>query len=313
MLSIVIPMYNEKGSIGPLSDCLIPILSGITPDWEIICVNDGSSDDTLAELKNWQAREPRIKFISLSRNFGKEAALSAGLMHAYGQAVIPLDADLQDPPELIPELVAKWKEGYKVVLATRKTRKGDSMVKRMSAHMFYRLLRVMSDTPIPSNTGDFRLMDQQVVAVIRLLPERGRFMKGLFAWVGFKTAQIHFDRPIRASGRASQSVNKLYHLALDGLMAFSTIPLQLATFAGFIISTLAFGYGAWLLIRTLIFGVDVAGYASIMASVLFMGGIQLIAIGIVGEYIGRVYNESKQRPIYIIEEISGINARIAGQ
>lgn len=302
-------MYNEEGSIGILSQRLPGILDAITGQWEILCVNDGSTDGTGDAVKQWRQRDARIKLISLSRNFGKESALTAGLQHTRGEAVIPMDADLQDPPELIADMVSKWKEGYKVVLAIRRSREKDSWLKRTSAAGYYALLRHLSDTPIPVNSGDFRLMDRQVVEVLRLLPERARFMKGLFAWVGFKTACLYFERESRAAGKASQSLKKLYRLASDGIIAFSTLPLQVAIYLGLFISAIAFSYAGWLLIRTIIFGVDVPGYASIMASVLCMGGIQLVCIGIIGGYLGRVYNEAKQRPIYIIEEKSGIDSK----
>lgn len=307
LLSIVIPMYNEAGGLDILFNKLTPILNGITRDWEIICVNDGSRDGTVRELKAWHAKEPRIKLLSLSRNFGKEAALTAGLHHAFGQAVIPMDADLQDPPELIAEMLAKWKEGYKVVLATRRSRRGEGWFKRGSAWAFYKLMAGIMTVKLPANTGDFRLMDQQVVQVMRLLPERTRFMKGLFAWVGFTTAQIYYDRPQRAVGAPVQSLGKLWRLAKDGIFSFTTLPLRLTTYLGIVISITAFAYATWLILRTMIFGVDVPGYASIMAAVLCMGGVQLICLGIMGEYVGRIYRESKQRPLFIVEEKAGIS------
>ncbi len=302
-LSVVIPMYNESESLEPLFATLIPVLEKTSKNWEILCVNDGSEDNTLEGLRYYHQQDPRIRYISLSRNFGKEAALTAGLNHAFGKAVIPFDADLQDPPEVILSLVEKWREGYKVVLASRQKRDGDSFFKRIFATLFYKFMRLMHIN-LPKNTGDFRLMDQQVVAVIRLLPERSRFMKGLFSWVGFSTAQIFFDRPEREVGKSKQSLKSLISLAKDGVFSFTTLPLRLATYLGLIISFFAFGYGGWLLIRVLIQGVDVPGYASIMAAVLCMGGIQLVSLGIIGEYLGRVYNETKQRPLFIIEEKS---------
>lgn len=309
MLTIVIPMYNEVDGLETLFRRLVPILDAITRDWEILCVNDGSRDNTLDALKAWHARDSRIRLLSLSRNFGKEAALTAGLHNAYGQAVIPMDADLQDPPELIAEMVAKWKEGYKVVLATRRSRSGESAVKRATAWLFYKLMGKVLSIKLPPNTGDFRLMDQRVVEVIRLLPERTRFMKGLFAWVGFSTTQIYFDRPNRAVGSAKQSWSALWGLAKDGIFSFTTLPLRISTYLGISISIFAFGYAGWLIVKTLIFGVDVPGYASIMATMLCLGGIQLISLGILGEYLGRIYRESKQRPLYIIEETTGISTR----
>ncbi len=294
-------MYNESEGLEVLFARLLPILDSLGLDWRVLCVDDGSHDDTKEKLCQWHAKNPRIQLLSLSRNFGKEAALTAGLFHAEGEAVIPIDADLQDPPELIPEMVAKWQEGYKVVLAVRRDRKGDGWLKRISALGFYKLMRAMH-VNLPANVGDFRLMDRQVVEVMRLLPERTRFMKGLFAWVGFKTARIYFDRPERAVGAAKQSVRSLLRLAKDGIFSFTTLPLRLATYLGVLISILSLSYAAWLVIRTLVHGVETPGFASIMVAVLFMGGIQLISLGIIGEYIGRIYRETKQRPLFVVEE-----------
>lgn len=298
-------MYNESAGLELFFGKVLPILERITEAWEIVCVNDGSADDTLHKLKVYAAREPRVRIISLSRNFGKEAALTAGLDHALGQAVIPIDADLQDPPEVIPELVAKWREGYKVVLATRRTRAGDSWMKKRTALAFYRFINHVSATAIPENTGDFRLMDRSVVEVVKRLPERTRFMKGLFAWVGFSTAQIYFDREARAAGQAKQNYVRLFRLAKDGIFSFTTLPLRLTTYLGGMISLAAFFYAAFLIIRTVFFGVDVPGYASIMVVLLLLGGIQLLSIGIIGEYVGRVYREVKHRPLYVVEEKIG--------
>lgn len=302
MLSLLVPMYNESESFALFFDTVIPILQGITQEWEIVCINDGSTDDTLGLMRAKAAEDSRIRFISLSRNFGKEAALSAGLDHAFGRAVIPIDADLQDPPELIPQMVAKWREGYKVVLATRNTRDGDSWFKRYSAGVFYRLMSKLTRFNIPENTGDFRLMDQQVVQVVRMLPERSRFMKGMFAWVGFSATTVYFDRPSRARGKAKQSLGTLVRLAKDGIFSFTTLPLRLCTYLGAVISLFSFTYAAFLIIRTIVLGVQLPGYASLMVVVLCMGGIQLLSLGIIGEYIGRIYRESKQRPIYVVEE-----------
>lgn len=306
-LSIVVPMYNESEGVAVFFERVVPILDavqGIQGNWEIICINDGSTDDTLAQLKQRSAADPRIRYLSLSRNFGKEAALTAGLHHAFGQAVIPMDADLQDPPELIPEMIAKWQSGFKVVLATRSKRSDDSWFKRTSAGAFYRIISKLTRFNIPANTGDFRLMDQQVVAVIRLLPERSRFMKGLFAWVGFSTTTLYFERPARARGEAKQSLRALWQLAKDGIFSFTTLPLRISTYLGALISLCSFSYAAYLTIRTLISGVDVPGYTSLMVAILCIGGIQLLSIGIIGEYIGRIYRESKQRPLYVVEEQS---------
>lgn len=307
MLSLVIPMYNESSGLKILFDRLIPILESVTNNWEIICVNDGSRDDTLEQLKQWHSKELRIKLISLSRNFGKEAALTAGLHHAHGQAVIPMDADLQDPPEIIPQMVSLWKNGFKVVLATRKSREGDGLFKKASAWAFYKIMAGAFSVNLPQNTGDFRLMDQQVIEVVRLLPERTRFMKGLFAWVGFKTTTVYFNREARAVGTAKISFNALWRLAKDGIFSFTTLPLRVTTYLGMAISLVAFSYAIWLILRTIMYGVDVPGYASIMAAVLCMGGIQLLSLGIIGEYLGRIYREAKQRPLYVVEEKIGVS------
>ncbi len=308
VLSVVVPMYNEADSMDTLFNRIIPILDTVAPEWEIICINDGSHDDTLIRLKEWHRREPRIRLLSLSRNFGKEAALSAGLQHALGQAIVPLDADLQDPPELIPEMVRHWQAGCKVVLATRRSRHGEGLFKRGAAWIFYRLMGRVTSVDIPPNTGDFRLMDRQVVEVLKRLPERTRFMKGLFAWVGFATTQIYFDRPPRSIGVPKQSIGKLWQLAKDGIFSFTTLPLRLTTYLGILISALAFAYAGWLILRVMLYGVDVPGYASLMAAILCLGGIQLVSLGIIGEYIGRIYREAKQRPLYVIEEAAGIES-----
>lgn len=304
-ISLVAPMYNESEGIDAFFETVIPILDRLTQHWEIICVNDGSRDTTLQQLQDHHAREPRIKVINFSRNFGKEAGTTAGIDFSRGKAVIPIDADLQDPPELIAEMVEKWKEGYQVVLATRKARQEDTWFKRSSALMFYRLISAMSEIDIPKNTGDFRLMDRQVVDAIKLLPEKTRFMKGIFAWLGFRTTTIYFDRPQRFAGETSWNYWKLWRFALDGIFAFTTLPLQVWTYLGAFISFLSFIYAFVLILQTLIQGVDVPGYASTMVSILFLGGIQLISLGIIGEYIGRIYKEVKGRPIYIVQDTHG--------
>lgn len=309
LISVVIPMYNESDGLDALFGRLIPILESIASEWEILCVDDGSRDGTLAQLAAWNQKEPRVKTLALSRNFGKEAALTAGLHHAFGQAVIPMDADLQDPPELIPDMVAKWREGYKVVLATRKSRHGEGIFKRLSAWCYYKLMGNLLTIRLPQNTGDFRLMDQKVIEVLRLLPERTRFMKGIFAWVGFTTTQLFYDRAPRAVGDPKQGVLALWRLAKDGLFSFTTLPLRLMTYLGVFLSVTAFGYGGWLLLRTIMYGADVPGYASIMASVLFMGGIQLFCLGILGEYIGRIYRETKHRPLFVVEKTIGFSSK----
>lgn len=305
LLSILIPMKNEADALDTLFTRLGDSIGKVTDDFEIICVDDGSNDDTYARLSAFHAKDARIKAIRLSRNFGKESALSAALDVASGDAVIPIDADLQDPPELIPDMVALWKKGHKVVLASRKSRKEDSLTKRMTAAGFYRMVNWVSRVPIPRNTGDFRLMDKQVVDAIRQLPERTRFSKGIFAWVGFDTVTVHFDRPERTAGQSKWSFHKLWSYALDGIFAFSTLPLRVWTYIGAVIALFALLYAAFITIRTLVQGVDVPGYASLLVAVLFLGGIQLISLGVIGEYIGRIYKEVKLRPLYIKQDSIG--------
>lgn len=307
-ISIVVPVYNEADGLEAFFEALFPVMEGLTPEWEVVCVDDGSVDETAALVASFHKHEPRIKLVKLSRNFGKESALTAGLFHATGRAVIPMDADLQDPPELLPELVEAWSKGAKVVLATRRYRSGDSWLKKKTALWFYSLIGRMSKTNIPKNTGDFRLMDREVVEAIKQLPERTRFMKGLLSWVGYPTVQVFYDRPNRGAGSSKFNFRQLWSLAQDGLFAFTTIPLQIWTYIGAMISTIAFGYAVYLIGRTMIYGVDVPGYPSIMVAVLFMGGIQLISLGVIGEYIGRIYRETKRRPLYLVDETVGIDA-----
>lgn len=305
LLSIVVPVYNEEESLPLFFEAITPILDGIDPNWEIVCVDDGSRDGTAALIRARHGEDPRIKLVSFSRNFGKEAALTAGIAHSAGNAIIPIDADLQDPPELIPEMVAKWREGYQVVLATRRFRRGDSFLKKYSALSFYWVIGGLSHNTIPKNTGDFRLMDRVAVDALNQLPERTRFMKGLLSWVGFRTTQIFYDRADRAAGNSRFNFFSLWRLALDGVFSFSTLPLQIWTYLGAGISLLSFIYATFLIVRTLVAGTDVPGYASLMVAVLFIGGIQLISLGIIGEYVGRIYREVKRRPLYLVQEALG--------
>ncbi len=271
--------------------------------WEMVCVNDGSTDDTLLQLIALHQQDPRIHVIDLSRNFGKEAALTAGLDAAQGDAAIPLDADLQDPPELIPALLAQWHDGYDVVNAVRLSRKGESWLKRASAHFFYRAINRMSAVDIPADTGDFRLLSRPVLDALQSLPERRRFMKGLFAWVGFRSTNIYYHRAPRHSGKTTWNYWKLWNFAVEGITSFSQVPLQLAAYLGFIVSGLAFIYALWLIISTMVYGNPVKGYPSMMVTLLFLGGVQLMALGVIGEYLGRIYEESKHRPIYLVRNI----------
>jgi glycosyltransferase involved in cell wall biosynthesis len=273
-----------------------------------VCVNDGSVDGTLARLLMARAVDSRIKIVDLSRNFGKEAALAAGLEYATGQAVIPLDADLQDPPELIPELVAKWRDGYDHVVAVRQDRKSDSVAKRGSAKLFYRTMARLGDVPIPAHAGDFRLLDRQVVEAFKLLPERTRFTKGMFAWVGFRQATITYTRPVRVAGSSKWRYWNLWNLALDGILSSTTLPLRVWTYVGLAIAVVALSYMIFIVLRTLLFGADVPGYPSLAAMLLFFSGMNMIGLGIVGEYLGRVFIEVKRRPPYLVRAAIGFDA-----
>jgi len=300
-LSIVCPLRNEEASVEPFLARVIPVLEQIPGlDYEVVCVNDGSTDRTLERLLQAQSSNPAIRVVDLSRGFGKEAALTAGIDAARGDAVIPIDVDLQDPPEVIPQLVARWREGYEVVLARRMDRTSDTWFKRSSARMFYRLHNRIADESIPEDVGDFRLLARPVVEALRALPERRRFMKGLFAWVGFRTATVEYVRDPRHAGDSKFNGWRLWNLALEGVTSFSTFPLRIWTYLGLVISAVSLSYATYILVRTLIQGVDVPGYASLLVSILFLGGVQLIGLGVLGEYVGRIYQESKQRPIYIV-------------
>ncbi len=304
-VSIIIPCHNEAGNLATLYARVRAVMDPSGESWEMICVNDGSSDDTLLQLIALHRQDPRIRVIDLSRNFGKEAALTAGLDAARGEAAIPLDADLQDPPELIPDLLAQWREGFDVVNAVRLSRDGESWIKRASAHLFYRIINRLSDVEIPPDTGDFRLLSRPVLDTLRTLPERRRFMKGLFAWVGFRSTNIYYHRAPRHTGKTTWNYWRLWNFAVEGITSFSQVPLQLAAYLGVLVSLLAFLYAIWLVASTLVYGNPVKGYPSIMVTLLFLGGVQLMALGVIGEYLGRIYEESKQRPVYLIRQVWG--------
>jgi polyisoprenyl-phosphate glycosyltransferase len=313
LVTIVTPFYNEGPGVAGFFAELLPVLDAASGyRFEIVCIDDGSRDDTLARLTDARTRDPRVRILALTRNFGKEAALTAGLDHARGAAVIPIDADLQDPPQLIPLMLEHWRAGAEVVVAKRSDRASDSFVKRTTASLFYRLHNTVSELKIPENVGDFRLMDQQVVAALRQLPERHRFMKGLFAWVGFRTVLVEYKRAPRAAGESKFSGWRLWNFAMEGITSFSTVPLRIWTYIGMAIALLAFGYGGYIVLRTLLFGNPVPGYASLISVMLFTAGIQLIGIGVVGEYIGRIYDETKRRPVYLLRRGFGSDPE-AGQ
>jgi polyisoprenyl-phosphate glycosyltransferase len=304
VLSLVVPVFNEAETIGLFVNRVAEVFkyeAGI--DLEIVFVNDGSTDLTLETLIGIQEFDSRLRIVDLSRNFGKEAALTAGLQAASGQIVVPIDVDLQDPPELILEMIAKWREGFEVVLGRRVDRGSDSWAKRASSNWFFRIHNRIANPALPQNVGDFRLMDRCVVEALKTLPESHRFMKGLFAWVGFRTAYVDYARPKRAVGTTKFNGWKLWNFALEGITSFSTDPLRVWTYIGFFVSFVSFLFAMFIAIRVLIHGVDVPGYASIMVAVTFLGGLQLIGIGVLGEYLGRAYIESKRRPVFLIRRI----------
>ena len=311
-LSLIVPVFNEGAVLGRFFERVMPIVEATAADYEIICVDDGSSDCSLAVLARAHLDNPRIKIVTLSRNFGKEAALTAGLEYAGGDAVVPLDADLQDPPELIPDLVAKWREGYDHVVAVREDRSCDSFAKRGTAHLFYRAIGRLSDVPIPAHAGDFRLLDRKVVDALRLLPERTRFMKCMFAWVGFSQATVTYARHARVAGTSKWRYWRLWNFALDGLLSSTTLPLRIWTYLGLAIALAALCYMLFIVLRTLTLGVDVPGYASLAAMLLFFSGANLIGLGTLGEYLGRVFIEVKQRPTFLVNRIVGFDPAPAG-
>ena len=308
LLSIVVPMYNEEKVCDIFFQRILPLLESITANFEIICVDDGSNDKTLDILKSKNTLEPRIKIIGLTRNFGKEFALTAGIDYARGDAIIPIDADLQDPPELILELVSKWREGFDMVEAVRSSRQSDSMAKRLSAHAFYGVMGRIGNIPIRSNSGDFRLMDRTVVNALKTLPERTRFMKGLFSWLGFRKATIYYSRTLRAAGESKWNYWKLWNFALEGIFSFTTLPLRIWTYLGLFVASFSIIYSIFIIIRTAIYGIDVPGYASLIVIILFFNGLVMIGLGIVGEYLGRVFIEVKQRPLYLVRDSIGFGA-----
>ena len=301
VFSVVIPMYNEAEIVGEMHRRLAAVMAELGATWEAIYVNDGSRDASLGVVGLLQHADSHIAVVNLSRNFGKEIATTAGLDHARGDAVIVIDADLQDPPEVIPRLVAAWRAGFDTVYAKRRLRDGDGWVKKATAAAFYRVMRNLGEVPLPENVGDFRLMSRRVVDAVQQMREQHRFMKGLFAWVGYPSTAVLYDRAPRAAGRTKWSLWKLWNLAIEGITGFSVGPLKLATYLGLAVALFAVVFGAQLILRTLIFGNPVAGYPSLMAVVLFLGGTQLVTLGIIGEYLGRVFNETKRRPLYLVE------------
>ncbi|MBI9078892.1 MAG: glycosyltransferase family 2 protein [Pseudodesulfovibrio sp.] len=307
-LSFVVPMYNENAAIPIFLKRVRAVMESLGESYEIVCVNDGSTDETLSQLIEAQKTDARLKVVDLSRNFGKEVALTAGIDHASGKAVIPIDADLQDPPEIIGEMVNKWREGYEVVIAIRSDRSVDSFLKRNAAKWFYSVMKRMGEISIPPNAGDFRLMDRKVVDSLKRVTERTRFMKGLFAWLGYKKAVVYFVREKRAAGQTSWRYWKLWNFALEGIVSFSSLPLRIWSYLGVFTSLGALLYMFVIIGRTLFSGVDVPGYASLMVVILFFSGINLICLGVMGEYLSRIFIEVKQRPLYLVREKYGFES-----
>lgn len=301
IISIICPAYNESDGIGIFLEHLVPVMDRLNQTYEIVFVNDGSRDNTLEVLLQAKKRYNNIRILNLSRNFGKEAALTAGLEHAKGEAVVAIDTDLQHPPQIIEQFVKKWQEGYDVVVGKRLSRTGEHPLKKVAAKLFYTLHNKISDIEIPADIGDFRLMSRKVVDALKQLPENQRFMKGIFAWVGFKTAIVEYYQEERVAGESSFNGWKLWNFALDGITSFSTVPLRVWLYIGVVIAAISFMFGIWIAVKTIVFGVETPGYASTMVMILFLGGIQLMGIGIMGEYIGRLYKEAKRRPVYILE------------
>ena len=301
-------MYNEEAVLRLFFEAIDSTLRDATQiDYEIVCVNDGSTDNTFSILKEYAAQNPRIKIVNLSRNYGKEPALSAGLDYASGDAVIPIDCDLQDPPEVILEMIEKWQEGYHVVLAKRIDRSSDSWLKRSTSKLFYMLIDKLSDIRIPANIGDFRLLDRLAIDAVKTYGERSRFMKGIFASLGFKETVIEYTRPRRAAGETKWNYLKLYKLAIEGIISFTSLPLKIWSYIGAIVALGAFFYGLYILAWTVIFGKDTPGYASLMVVLLFMTGLILLCLGVIGEYLSRIYVEVKARPLYIVMETIGFD------
>ena len=302
-ITILIPAYNEQEVLTPLLERLGK-LAHDNPRYafEFLFINDGSRDKTLEIIKERAAKDARISYINLSRNFGKEIAMIAGLDNVKSDAVVIIDADLQDPPELIPKMIELWEQGYDDVYARRKSRSGETWLKKMTSELFYKLLQKSTNIPIQRDTGDFRLLDKRCIEALVQFRESQRYTKGMFSWIGYKKKEIEYDRDPRAAGETKWNYLKLINLAIDGITSFTTAPLRISSVLGILVSLAAFVYIVYLVIRTILHGTDLAGYPSMMAVILFLGGVQLLSLGIIGEYIGRIFNESKQRPLYFIEE-----------
>ena len=305
-VTILIPAYNEQAVLAPLYKRLTALANNNKKyNFEFLFINDGSTDNTLSIFKNYAKTDTRISYVNLSRNFGKEPAMLAGFDYTTGDATVIIDADLQDPPELIPKMISYWEDGYDDVYAKRRSREGESWFKKKSSSIFYKLLQKSTNVDIQVDTGDFRLLDKRAINALREIRESQRYTKGMFSWIGFKKKEITYDRDPRAAGETKWNYPKLVNLAIDGITSFTTAPLRIASFAGMIISLIAFFFIIVIIFKTTFFGDPVAGWSSTMAVILFLGGVQLLSIGIIGEYVGRIFNEVKNRPVYFIEEYHG--------
>jgi glycosyltransferase involved in cell wall biosynthesis len=306
---VVVPAYNEGDGLREFHARLAAVFDGLDVQPSVLYVDDGSRDDTWAVIESLAAQDARVAALRLSRNFGKELALTAGLDRADADAVIVIDADLQDPPELIPAFIAKWREGHDAVFGTRLEREGETWVKKVTASLFYRVMGRISKTPVPRDTGDFRLLSRRAIEALRELRERHRFMKGLFGWVGFRQVALPYKRDARHAGTSKFNYWKLWNFAIEGITSFSSAPLRVAMYAGLVTALFAFGFGVWIVVKTLVWGDPVAGYPSLMVAMLFLGGVQLMALGVIGEYLGRLYEESKQRPLYLVDQFHPARTR----
>jgi polyisoprenyl-phosphate glycosyltransferase len=305
LYSIVIPVYNEAEVLPALYNRLTRVMEGLVEPYEIIFINDGSRDDSTMLLRDFQDRDARVKFLNFSRNFGHQIAITAGLDYSSGQAAVVMDADLQDPPEVIPRLIEQWRKGYDIVFAVRAKRQGEGFFKRATAALFYRLFRRMAATEIPLDAGDFRLMSRRAVEALQSIRERNRFIRGLAGWIGFRQTAVTYVRDVRQAGETKYPLKKMLRFALNGLLSFSVVPLQLASYLGFLISSIGFFYIVYAIGLKLFTDRVVLGWTSVMVAMLFLGGVQLISLGIIGEYIGRIYDEVKQRPLYVVDEAKG--------
>lgn len=302
-VSVVAPAYNEQEVLGEFHRRVSEVMRSLGCDYEIVLVNDGSRDNTLALMHALRAADPHVTVVDLSRNFGKEIALSAGLDHTKGEVVIVLDSDLQDPPEFIPQMLEIWREGYDVVYGTRTVRDGESWFKKMTAKYFYRLIKQVSRVDIPKDTGDFRLMSRRAVQALSLLREEHRFMKGLFAWVGFPSKPFLYRRDPRAAGETKWNYWKLWNFAIEGITSFTVAPLKMSTYLGLFVAVVSLVYALFVIWKAMMYGDPVRGYPSLMAVILFLGGVQLISVGLLGEYVGRIFNEVKRRPLYLVNRL----------